>query len=222
VPAAGAAPAPPAARAGRIRLALVRNDGMPGPVFTVAGEEALCGRTEGAIRLGDPAVSPRHARFTLAGGLLRVEDLGSVNGTYLRLREPRRLAVGDAFRVGRQLLRLEPLPRPRGGDGLGVLPWGAKDPGYRFRLSQLLEGGGLGEIFPLREGENVLGREAGEVTFPTDRYVSARHARIAVSAGEVTLADAGSSNGTYVKIAGSADLAPGDQLLIGSQLLRVE
>jgi pSer/pThr/pTyr-binding forkhead associated (FHA) protein len=221
-PAAPSSSDPATPRPAGIRLTLVRNDGRPGPVFTVPGEEALCGRTEGEIRLGDdPTVSPRHVRFTLAGGVLRVEDLGSVNGTYLRLREPRRLAVGDEFRVGRQLLRLEPLPHPARGDERAVLPWGTKDPGYRFRLSQLLEGGGLGEIFPLREGENVLGREAGEVTFPADRYVSARHARIAVSVGEVTLADAGSSNGTYLKLGGPAELAPGDQLLVGSQLLRV-
>jgi pSer/pThr/pTyr-binding forkhead associated (FHA) protein len=221
-PAPGHAPVPPPPPAERIRLSVVRNDGAPGQVFAIDRDEALCGRTEGDVRLGDdPSVSPRHARFTLAAGVLRVDDAGSVNGTFLRLREPRRLSVGDELRVGRQLLRLEPLPRPAGAGEHGVVPWGTKDPGYRLRLSQLLEGGGLGEIFPLREGENVLGREAGEVTFPADRYVSARHARIVVAGNEATLADLGSSNGTYVKVAG-ADLAPGDQLLVGSQLLRVE
>jgi pSer/pThr/pTyr-binding forkhead associated (FHA) protein len=225
-PPGAAAPAPPAAAAappatGRFRLTLVRNDGGPGPVFPIDAEETICGRTGGEIRLGDdPAVSPRHARFTLAGGTLRVDDLGSVNGTFLRLKEPRRLGLGEEIRIGRQLLRLEPLLRAARADERGPLPWGTKDPGYRFRLSQLLEGGGLGDIFPLREGENVLGREAGEVVFPTDRYVSARHARIAVAGDEVTLADLGSSNGTYVKIAG-ADLARGDQLLVGAQLLAV-
>jgi pSer/pThr/pTyr-binding forkhead associated (FHA) protein len=52
--------------------------------------------------------------------------------------------------------------------------------------------------------------------------VSARHARITVSGGEVTLADTGSSNGTYVKLRGPVELSPGDQLLVGAQLLRVE
>jgi pSer/pThr/pTyr-binding forkhead associated (FHA) protein len=202
---------------------VVRSDGTPGAVFALERDEAICGRTEGEIRLADdPTVSPRHARFTVANGGLRVEDLGSVNGTFLKLRERRRLAVGEELRLGRQLLRLEPLPRPATPDHHGVRTWGTVDPGYRFRLSQLLEGGGLGEIFPLREGENVVGREAGEVTFPSDRYVSARHARIDVAGGEVTLADAGSSNGTYLKIAGSADLSPGDELLVGGQLLRIE
>jgi hypothetical protein len=218
------APLPAAPRAARIRLALVRNDGVPGPILSVEKEEALCGRVEGDLLLpDDPTVSPRHARFTVAGGVLRVEDLGSVNGTFVRLKEPRRLAVGDEFRVGRQLLRLEPLPRPPRSDDAGATrPWGTRDPGYRFRVSQLLEGGGLGEIFPLREGENLLGREAGEVSFPGDRYVSARHARLEVSADGVTLTDTGSSNGTYVKIGGAIELGIGDQLLVGAQLLRVE
>ncbi len=220
----GAPPAPaPVPSPARIRLSLVRNDGLPGAAFSLDKDEAICGRTEGDVRLPeDSTVSPRHARFTVASGTLRVEDLGSVNGTFVRLKEPRRLAVGEELRVGRQLLRLEPLPRPPQVDDHGVRPWGTPDPGYRFRLSQLLEGGGLGEIFPLREGANVVGREAGEVTFPSDRYVSARHARIDVAGAEVTLADAGSSNGTYVKLSGATDLAAGDQLLVGAQLLRVD
>jgi pSer/pThr/pTyr-binding forkhead associated (FHA) protein len=224
IPPAAAVPAVPgpAARAARIQLVLVRSDGAPGPVLAVEKDEALCGRTQGDFLLADdPSVSPRHARFTVAGGVLRVEDLGSVNGTYVRLKEPRRLSVGEEFRVGRQLLRLEPLPRPARADE-AARPWGTKDPGYRFRLSQLLESGGLGEIFPLREGENLLGREAGEVTFPGDRYVSARHARLRVTGAEVTLTDTGSSNGTYVKLLGPTELALGDQLLVGAQLLRVE
>lgn len=219
VPSRGRATAPPA----RFRVTTVRSDGMSGASFALDRAEVVCGRTEGAVRLADdPTVSPRHARFVLAGGVLRVEDLGSVNGTFVRLKEPRRIALGEEFRLGRQLLRLEPLPRPPRADDRGVRRWGSADPGYRLRLSQLLEGGGLGESFPLKEGENLVGRDAGEVTFPSDRYVSARHARIDVKGGEVTLADVGSSNGTFAKLSGPAELGPGDQILVGSQLLRVD
>jgi pSer/pThr/pTyr-binding forkhead associated (FHA) protein len=219
-----AVPAPrpaSAAQRGALRLAAVRHDGLPGTVFPLPDGETVCGRSEGALRLGDDAtVSPRHARFTLERGRLTVEDQGSVNGTYLRIQAPRRLAVGEEIRIGRQLLRLEPLPP--GPDERGARPWGAPDPGYRMRLSQLLEGGGVGEVFPLHEGENTVGRDAGEVTFPGDRYVSARHARVDVFGGAVTLTDVGSSNGTFVRIAGATPLEPGDQLLVGGQLLRVE
>jgi predicted component of type VI protein secretion system len=200
---------------------LVRSDGAPGPVFPLARAETIFGRTAGDVRLADdPTVSPRHARLTLAGGELHVQDLGSVNGTFVRLRGPHRLAPGEEIRIGRQLLRLEPVPRPAAD--AAVRPWGAPDPGHRLRLAQLLEGGGLGEIFPLHAGENAIGREGGDITFPADRYVSGRHARLDVGDAEVVLTDLGSSNGTFVKVTGATPVGAGDQLLVGAQLLRIE
>lgn len=231
-PGAGGAPRPPApartvlhqpAGGGAPRLSTIRHDGLPGAVFPLDREETTCGRREGEILLADdPTVSPRHARFTRRGGALTVEDLGSVNGTYVRLKASHVLAVGEELRLGRQLLRLEPLPRPEHAGERGVRPWGGPDAGARLRLTQLLDGGGLGEVFPLRPGENAVGREAGDVTFPGDRYVSARHARLVVADDGVTLTDLGSSNGTFVKVLGAVALAPGDQLLIGTQLLRLD
>jgi len=206
-----------------VRLSAVRHDGLPGAVYVIDKPEMMCGRVDGDIRIGEDAtISPRHARFTLRPGGLLVEDLGSVNGTFVRIRTARRLAVGDEFRIGRQLLRVEPLVRPPAPTDGAAKPWGTPDSGFRYRLSQLLEGGGLGEVFPLKEGENAIGREAGDVNFPNDRYVSARHARLDVKPDGITLLDVGSSNGTFVKIAGSTELAGGDQLLVGGQLLRVD
>ncbi len=63
---------------------------MSGTSFSLDRDEVVCGRTEGDVRLADDVtVSPRHARFVQAGGVLRVEDLGSVNGTFVRLKEAR-------------------------------------------------------------------------------------------------------------------------------------
>jgi pSer/pThr/pTyr-binding forkhead associated (FHA) protein len=199
----------------------VSPDGRPGGVFDLDGE-VVCGRTEGTIRLADDAtVSPRHARFSATGGGLRVEDLGSLNGTFLRLRMPHRVEPGDEVRIGRQLLRVEPLAPPVAEDR-AARPWGGLDGGARLRLVQLLEGGGAGEAFLLPPGERTIGREAGYVTFPADRYVSARHARIVVTADGAILSDAGSSNGTFVRISAVTELRTGDEVLVGGQLLRVE
>ena len=123
---------------------------------------------------------------------------------------------------GRTATSRRPLPGPTAPEEGAVRAWGAPDAGCRLRLAQLLEGGGLGEIFPLRPGENSLGREAGDLVFPGDRYVSARHAKLDVSEQEVTLTDLGSSNGTFVKVAGSTPLKPGDNILVGAQLFRVD
>jgi pSer/pThr/pTyr-binding forkhead associated (FHA) protein len=43
-----------------------------------------------------------------------------------------------------------------------------------------------------------------------------------VGEAAVTLTDLGSSNGTFVRTTGPTDLAPGDQVLLGMQLLRIE
>jgi pSer/pThr/pTyr-binding forkhead associated (FHA) protein len=201
---------------------LVRHDGVPGATHPIDREVTICGRRDGDVLLPDDgSVSPRHAAFTFRGGRIRVEDLGSASGTFVRIRAPRSLDFGDEIRLGRQLLRLEPMPRPPAVAAPGV-PWGSPDPGYRARLVQILEGGVLGEVMPLRSGANAIGRDTGDVCFPGDRYVSGRHARIDVGEGAITLTDLGSSNGTFLRIGGPAEVGPGDHGLLGMQLLRVE
>jgi pSer/pThr/pTyr-binding forkhead associated (FHA) protein len=212
---------PPVAGSWRgVRLVPVRHDGLPGTAHALGSEGAVCGRMQGQLRFADDAtVSPEHARFTILGEAVVVEDLGSVNGTFLRVRSPRPLASGDEVRLGRQLLRVETISRPVEGS---ARPWGSADTGYRARLTQLLEGGGAGEVFPLRQGENAIGREVGQVCFPSDRYVSARHARIDVSDTGMVLTDVGSSNGTFVRITVPTQVVAGDQVLLGMRLLRVD
>lgn len=224
VPAAAPAPVPSpiGIDAPPPRLVLLRHDGLPGQTFTLSRDVTVCGRKEGEILLADDgSISPRHAAVTVRDGRIRLEDLGSVSGTFVRLRAPRALTFGDEIRMGRQLLRLEPLAREGSGPG-EARTWGSPDPGYRMRLAQILEGGGAGEVFPLRLGTNAVGRESGEVTFPSDRYVSGRHARVDVTETAVTLTDLGSSNGTFVRVSGATEVVPGDQILLGMQLLRIE
>jgi pSer/pThr/pTyr-binding forkhead associated (FHA) protein len=71
---------------------------------------------DGALTLGrescdlnfplDPFLSPSHARVELASGRLLLTDLGTRNGTYVRVRE-RELQDGDYVFIGRKLLRVE-------------------------------------------------------------------------------------------------------------------
>ena len=214
-------PPAPTARHGGARLVPMRQDGLPGTVVPIGEEPIVCGRTSGQLRFDDdPTVSPEHARFEFRGETLYAEDLGSLNGTFVRLRGPRPLLAGDEIRIGRQLLRVDPMPHPI--EGTGARPWGSTDAGYRARLVQLLEGGGTGEVFPLLLGENTIGREVARVCFPADRFVSAKHARIDVATTGMMLSDVGSSNGTFLRIAAPEPLAPGDQVLVGLQLIRVE
>ena len=64
----------------------------------------IVGRAPGAdILVPDDVVSRRHARFSLMGGDLMVEDLGSANGTRVNgepVTQVQRCVEGDVVRIG--------------------------------------------------------------------------------------------------------------------------
>ena len=79
-----------------------------------------------------------------------------------------------------------------------------------------------GHRLPLREGENVLGRDPAVDVVLDDDTVSRRHARVVVTAGTAALTDLGSKNGTYLqgrRVEGTAALKDRDEILVGSVLL---
>jgi pSer/pThr/pTyr-binding forkhead associated (FHA) protein len=72
------------------------------------GEEIVLGREEGEIIYRDDAfMSRRHAAITWNGSRALLTDLGSSNGTFVRLTGPTAIKHGDHVRVGDQLLRIE-------------------------------------------------------------------------------------------------------------------
>ncbi|MGZ5323159.1 MAG: FHA domain-containing protein [Solirubrobacterales bacterium] len=85
-------------------------------------------------------------------------------------------------------------------------------------------GEGAGAEYPI-DGEVVLGREPGSADVVlTDPGISRRHAAIRAAAGRISVADLGSSNGTYVngdRIRGEAELAAGDEIQLGGIVLSV-
>jgi pSer/pThr/pTyr-binding forkhead associated (FHA) protein len=64
---------------------------------------ATLGRGDVEIHLEDPFASSHHARISLEGHVVVLEDLGSTNGTYLNdtpLDGPQPLRDGDRIRIG--------------------------------------------------------------------------------------------------------------------------
>ncbi len=84
------------------------------------------------------------------------------------------------------------------------------------------QGEGAGAEYPI-DGEVVLGREPGSADVVlADPGISRRHAAIRAAAGRISVADLGSSNGTYVngdRIRGEAELAAGDEIQLGGTVL---
>ena len=76
--------------------------------FELTNDETVIGRDQFCdIVLRNHTVSRQHARFVRTGDGFFVEDLSSLNGTFLSLREAHLLASGDVFRMGNEVLRFE-------------------------------------------------------------------------------------------------------------------
>jgi pSer/pThr/pTyr-binding forkhead associated (FHA) protein len=97
---------PPREPWGRL-LQVVPNGGYR-DVRHLAAEEVVLGREEGDIVFRDDAfMSRRHAALTWDGQRAQITDLGSSNGTFVRITGPTPLRHGDHVRMGDQLLRIE-------------------------------------------------------------------------------------------------------------------
>jgi pSer/pThr/pTyr-binding forkhead associated (FHA) protein len=86
----------------------------------------------------------------------------------------------------------------------------------------LVRGDGVeGLVYQLSAEQHLIGRN-GQITFPDDPFVSARHANLFYRAGKLVVRDEGSMNGTYCRVSGSVEVAPGESFLAGEQLFRIE
>ena len=69
-----------------------------------SGNSTLGRHPESSIFLDDITVSRRHAEILLSGDEARVEDVGSLSGTYLNQRQidsSQRLVPGDVLQIGK-------------------------------------------------------------------------------------------------------------------------
>jgi pSer/pThr/pTyr-binding forkhead associated (FHA) protein/RNA polymerase subunit RPABC4/transcription elongation factor Spt4 len=91
-----------------IEIAQQLRGGTPGWVFRVDTEAVSLGRENNDINFpDDPFISGRHAQIQLVQGMLSVTDLGSRNGTFVRVSGEHVLKHGDYVFLGQQLLRVE-------------------------------------------------------------------------------------------------------------------
>jgi pSer/pThr/pTyr-binding forkhead associated (FHA) protein len=83
--------------------------------------------------------------------------------------------------------------------------------------------GSEGGTFALNDGSTTIGRSAGQL-FGADAYLSPQHATFVLSGGRMVVRDEESLNGIYVRIPAEKpfQLAPGDVVRMGQELVRVE
>jgi pSer/pThr/pTyr-binding forkhead associated (FHA) protein len=207
----------------KARLILIRGEGMDGLSYHLKADQHIVGRSGQVEFPDDQFVSPTHANFFYRDDRLVVRDEGSLNGVYYRIRGTVEIAPGDTFLAGEQLFRLDPTPKASdGADPDGTYFYSSPKYPSAFRLNQMLEGGAVGMTVCTRGTSIQIGREDGDLNFPADLFMSARHCTVEEREGRYHLTDLDSRNGTYVRIKTERALNHGDYVFIGRRLLRVE
>ena len=91
-----------------------------------------------------------------------------------------------------------------------------------FKL-MVVSGPNRGTSYPVQPGETSIGRQFGNVIVLESARVSKRHCKLRLENDEVTLEDAGSSNGTFVNgsLTKSKTIHPGDKISVGEFVLEL-
>lgn len=208
---------------GKAKLILIRGEGVEGLSYQLNAEQHVVGRSGQLVFPDDPFVSPKHANFFYRSGKLVVRDEGSLNGVYLRVKENTPVESGDFFLAGEQVFRLEATPKLNDQPGPdGTFFYSSPKHQSPFRIMQVLHGGAPGMLVCARGTSLQIGREGGDLNFPSDLYMSAAHCKIEDTNGKLVLTDMNSRNGTYLRLKQERELNHGDYLFVGRKLLRVE
>lgn len=213
---------------GRAKLILIRAEGdaaMEGLSFALNAQEHVVGRQGHLTFPEDRFVSPRHANLFYREGRLVVRDEGSLNGVFVRVRGSVEAQAGDMFLAGEEVFRIDATPKATDHpDPDGTYFWSSPKRPSPFRVVQILQGGAVGNVVTARETGITIGREGGEMNYPTDVYMSATHCKVEAdpSGTKFVLTDLNSRNGTYIRLRGERELSHGDYIFIGKKILRVE
>src|SRR5262249_18776742 len=130
-------------------------------------------------------------------------------------------AVGGSLAHGPRPPRRAALPEAGAGPGAGSGGRAMTDRAYALRF---ISGKYQGGEYPLPDARDlVIGRSSDLDMVLIEDMVSRKHARISLQDGEITIADLGSTNGTFVngEKVKKAQLKEGDRVLIGTSILKL-
>ncbi|NOZ00915.1 MAG: FHA domain-containing protein [Deltaproteobacteria bacterium] len=212
----------PSSHAGRFRIVRLARGGGQKAEYNIPDRGLVIGRVNVDVSFpDDDTVSPRHATLRPNGDSVDIEDTGSLNGLYTRLKGSHHLTEGDTFMCGDQLFRFsERTARFHAADfRLYSAP---HEKMVLATLTHILRDGIEGEVYPIKTSSFRIGRDEGDLRFEADRFMSRKHAMLKKADKGFVLSDAGSRNGTYVCRRGTLALVDGDIFMIGRQMLRLE
>lgn len=91
-----------------------------------------------------------------------------------------------------------------------------------MRIATVRSDGVNGRAWSVWQGSMLtIGRNAGQLRFPEDAFISDPHARCRRLGRRLEIADMNSRNGIFVRVQGRVPVYPGDAFLMGQHLLRL-
>lgn len=184
---------------------IMRRGPTPGAIYDLERDEITIGRgSKNTIIIRDNEVSREHARLVRNGDDFDVHDLGSSNGTFVNgqravgitrpLRPGALIELGDSITLEYERINL-PVFQQKAKDD--TEPKTDADAPARHYIS-VVQGPGLGKIFPLDDIIITVGREAtSDISLP-DPEVSRYHLRLRREKRGYSVEDMGSTNGTML------------------------
>jgi pSer/pThr/pTyr-binding forkhead associated (FHA) protein len=209
---------------------VVRRAGQPERRVMLAAGVTQVGRAEdNDLVLPDIGVSRRHARIVFDAGSVRVDDLGSGNGTMFRGRrvDTQVIADGDEVVIDPFVLSFRFMGAqaevPEDDDTVRA----PADGGFSGAAARIvvLQGNRLASSYPVGGAPLSMGRSEARDIVLFDPAASRDHARVELRSDGYWLVDRGSANGTYLdseRVTDGRRLAHGAHIRIGSTEFRFE
>lgn len=206
----------------RFKLTRLARGGGQALEYAIPERGIVIGRSGTDISFPDDStLSSRHAMVKVVGESVEVEDLGSLNGIYVRIKSECPLSEGDMFVLGDSVFSVS--LRPSSFDATEYRLYAApSEKPVIATVARILQDGREGEVFAVRSLPFLFGREEGDVRCGSDKFMSRKHAAIQNSPKGLALVDLKSRNGTYIRRRGVIKLNEGDVFMVGRQLFRVE
>ncbi|MBN2801190.1 MAG: FHA domain-containing protein [Deltaproteobacteria bacterium] len=197
----------------------IRQPGHPDRVVPVPVGTVHMGRSEdNDIVLADVGVSRRHARIVVTQDSVRIEDLGSGNGTYY-----------GGFRVQSQVLKdgdevvLDPFVLSFRIQGQLPVSDDLQDPTKApARLEVIIGKDMTSSVYAIGPRGVTMGRSENREVIIPDPAASRHHCSVLPRGSDFFLRDMGSANGVFVNAVRTREavLSHGDRIRIGNTELR--
>lgn len=195
--------------------------GRTAGTFYAAYPTCTIGRENCDIRiLHDQTLSPQHVRLTTYSEETMLEDNDSLNGIFLRMREPKVLHNNEIIRAGSHYFLYQIISVERFNESHQTEFYATPLHGECFRIVEIIKGGCRGRALTATETGFAVGRTEGNFQFPEDDKMSDRHFEIRWTKQGGMLFDY-SLNGTFLKIHEPVRVVEGDTFFAGNTLFRV-